>query len=320
MTRSRPRAFRGIDCGTARAFSERVSQPRQVLPRSVYLVTRRCAQRQFLLRPSEKTSQVFGYLLAVAALRYGIDIHAFCVMSNHYHLVVTDRDARLPAFQQFLDALVARAMNACLGRWESFWAPDTYSAVKLSTAADILDKISYVLANPVAAGLVATGGIWPGLWSSAELIGGEPLEFARPTEFFDPDGPLPTIAELRLTVPCGFASAPPFRSALIAAVEAREERARRTWQARGGFLGVARVLRQSPTAHSRGRERRRGLAPRIAARDKWKRIEAVGRLLEFASAYHAAWAAWQDGRSDVVFPAGTYLMHVLHGVACVPAG
>jgi REP element-mobilizing transposase RayT len=41
-------------------------------------------------------------------------VHAWCVLSNHYHLVVTDPDARLPAFMQYLDSLVARAMNASL--------------------------------------------------------------------------------------------------------------------------------------------------------------------------------------------------------------
>ena len=98
-----------------------MTAPRQILPGSTYLVTRRCVQRQFLLRPSRNTNQVFLYLLALAARRFGMHIHAFCVLSNHVHLVVTDPDARLPAFHQFLDALVARALNAALGRWEAFW-------------------------------------------------------------------------------------------------------------------------------------------------------------------------------------------------------
>src|SRR5262245_5097062 len=96
--------------GTLRAQSRRVTAPRQVLPRATYLVTRRCAQRQFLLKPSKTTSEVFLYVLAVAAERFGIQVHAFCVLSNHFHLVVTDPQARLPAFHQFLDALVARAL------------------------------------------------------------------------------------------------------------------------------------------------------------------------------------------------------------------
>ena len=94
-----------------------MTAPRQVLQGTTYLVTRRCTQRQLLLKPSKVTNAVFGYLLAVAARRYGVEVHAYCVLSNHYHLVVTDPQARLPAFQQFLDALVARAVNAHLGRW-----------------------------------------------------------------------------------------------------------------------------------------------------------------------------------------------------------
>jgi putative transposase len=93
-----------------------MTAPRQVLRGTTYLVTRRCAQRQFLLRPSRTTNDVFLYLLAVAARRFGIQVHAFCVLSNHFHLVVTDPDARLPAFHQFLDALAsppARSMR----RW-----------------------------------------------------------------------------------------------------------------------------------------------------------------------------------------------------------
>lgn len=35
----------------------------------------------------------------------------------------------------------------------------------------MLDKIAYVLANPVKAGLVRHGRQWPGLWSAPEQIG-----------------------------------------------------------------------------------------------------------------------------------------------------
>ena len=100
-----------------------MTAPRQVLPGTTYLVTRRCTQRQLLLRPSPTIGAIFLYVLAVAARRFGIRVHAFCVLSNHYHLVVTDPGAQLPAFGQYLDSLVARATNASLGRWESFWAP-----------------------------------------------------------------------------------------------------------------------------------------------------------------------------------------------------
>jgi len=43
-----------------------MTAPRQVLPGTTYLVSRRCAQRQFLLKPSRTTNEVFGFVLAVA--------------------------------------------------------------------------------------------------------------------------------------------------------------------------------------------------------------------------------------------------------------
>jgi putative transposase len=58
------------------------------------------------------------------------------------------------------------------------------------------------------------------------------------------------------------------------------------------------------------------LNPRVAARDKWKRIEALSRLKEFLSAYRAAWTERRRGMQGVIFPAGTYLLRVLHRVEC----
>lgn len=297
-----------------------MTAPRQIVAGVCYLVTRRCAQRQFLLKPSKITNAVFLYVLALAVQRFGIRLHAFCVLSNHFHLVLTDPYARLPAFHQLLDALVARAVNASLGRWEAFWAPDTYSAVRLLSRSDIVEKTAYVLANPVAAGLVGTGSAWPGLWSAPALIGGEPLVVKRPKHFFDPNGGLPEEVTLQLASPPGFDCAEEFKKELERALEAREAEARSRWLAHGGFLGVARVLTQKPMARPRPGEPRRKLNPRIAGRDKWKRIEALGRLVEFLRSYRVAWKARQAGNAEMVFPHGTYLLRVLHGVPCAGAG
>ncbi|NJD18423.1 MAG: hypothetical protein FIA95_03970 [Gemmatimonadetes bacterium] len=288
-----------------------MTAPRQVLPGATYLVTRRCTQRQFLLRPGRLANDIFLYLLALAARRHGVRIHAYCVLSNHYHLVLTDPGACLPAFCQYLDSLVARALNALRGRWENFWAPDSYSAVSLVTPQDILEKAAYVLANPVAAGLVRSGRAWPGLWSGPELVGTTVIA-ARPNHFFSSEGALPESVALRLTAPPGFDSAKAFRDALANALAEREvvERSGRS------FLGVARVLKQRATGQPATGEPRRELSPQVAARDKWKRIEMLGRLAGFLADYRQAWEARRAGQRGVVFPHGTYLLRVLHGVSC----
>lgn len=83
-----------------------------------------------------------------------------------------------------------------------------------------------------------------------------------------------------------------------------------------GFLGAARVLAQKLGARPVGREQRRGLNPRVAARDKWRRVEVLTRLVEFVATYRRALLARREGVAGVLFPRGTYLMRIAHGVAC----
>ncbi len=232
-----------------------MTAPRQILPGTIYLVTRRCSERRLFLRPSKAANDIFRYVLAVAAERYGILVHAFCVLSNHFHLVVSDPQARLPDFHRYLDGLVARAMNCSLGRWESFWDPDSYSAVRLETADDVLDKMVYVLANPVAAGLVRRGRDWPGLWSDPSWIGGAPIEAERPKDFFRAEGPLPASARLELHPPPGFEADEGFIEALRAGLRAAEDRAAADLRREGhGALGASpRARAEAPRVPGVGR-------------------------------------------------------------------
>jgi REP element-mobilizing transposase RayT len=298
-----------------------MSFPRKVIAGATYLVTRRCAQREFLLRPSEATNQVFQFLLAVMANRHKIILHGYCVLSNHVHLLVTDPEARLPDFQRDLNSLVARSLNVKLGRREGFWASGcSYSAVTLLSSTDVLEKAVYVLANPVEAGLVQAGREWPGSWSSPDQIGGDRITLHRPKFFFRSKGPLPETAELVLKPPPGFVSLAAFRDTLVKALAAREEEIRTKRAAEGrGFLGARKVLAQKPTSRPSAQEAKGALNPRIAGRDKWKRIEALLGLVEFRRAYRAAFARLRQGERDVVFPRGTYLLRVIHGVRCEAA-
>lgn len=295
-----------------------MTRPRQILPGTRYLLTRRCAQRQFLLRPSEETDGVLRYALAVAAQRFGIVLHALCVMSSHYHAVITDPDGRLPAFAQYFHSLVGRAVNHALGRRECLWAPGSYSAVALQSESDVVSKIAYVLANPVAAGLVAHGSEWPGTWAGPAAAS---VDVPRPALFFSPRGRMPASASLAFERPGGFESAKGFDATLaleIAKCEA--EAAARMATEQRAFRGAAWVLAQDPTMSATTPEPLRALNPRVASRDTGTRIEALCRLAEFVAAYRAALSAWRKGMRDVLFPPGTYLMRLSHGVCCAGAG
>ncbi len=298
-----------------------MTAPRRIVPDTQHLLTRRCSERRFFLRPSKAVNDILRYILAVAVERYGVALHAYCVLSNHLHLVVTDVKGNLPAFGRYLDSLVARSINALHGHWESFWAPGSYSAVTLISAEDVLSKCAYVLANPTAAGLVRHGSEWPGLWSAPEQIGAGPVQVKRPKHFFRANGPMPETATLELVCPPGFESVEAFRSQLVAAVTELEDQAARELAASGlSVLGARRVLAQKPDGRPAPGEPRRELNPRIAGQDKWKRIEAISRLKSFLSDYRIAWLAFTRGLRRTVFPHGTYWMRVAYGVPCAAAG
>jgi REP element-mobilizing transposase RayT len=298
-----------------------MSAPRRIVPGTQYLLTRRCSERRFFLRPSKAVNEIVQFILAVAAERHGVLLHAFCFLSNHLHIVLTDPKGNLPAFEQYLDSLIARCINALHGHWESFWAPGSYSAVALLSSQDVLSKCAYALANPTKAGLVRHGSEWPGLWSAPERIGAGPALVKRPNHFFRVSGPMPGTAALELVCPPGFESVEAFRRQLSAEVTALEEEAARELASEGrSFLGAHRVSTQRPGARPAPGEPRRSLNPRVAGRDKWKRIEAISRLKSFIRDYRIAWLAFTRGLRDTVFPHGTYWMRHAYGVRCAAPG
>jgi len=294
-----------------------MSAPRQVLPGRTYLLSRRCSQRQFLLRPSRAMNALFLYCLAYAAEKFGILVHVYTVMSNHYHLVVTDPDGVIPDFMHCLNLLVARAGNSLLGRFEGFWGSGTYSCVALEDDAAIIDKIVYTLTNPVAAGLVAYGHAWPGLRTRTSQIGVATVEAKRPGVFFR-DG-MPASVKLKLTLPplSGGQTPDEIRTLIRELVAERETRLRQEKaRKKEPFLGRAAVQQQSPFESPRGFAPRFRLKPRVAVKDRWRRMEVLQRLKGFLEAYQDARERYRAGERQVVFPYGTWLMRVQQGVVC----
>lgn len=281
-------------------------QPRQVLPNTFYMLTRRCTQRQFLLRPDAETNNAYLYCLIVAACRFQIELMLMCAMSNHHHLVIFDRFGRYPEFIEHLHKLFARSQNALRGRWENFWSSQQTSVVQLVDAADVLEKLAYVACNPVNDDLVERVHHWPGVNGYRALISGTVLRATRPRHFFRGDGPMPAAVEMRLAVPPELGDAEAFLGALDHQVNEIESLAKER-RARAGrcVLGRREVLRQSWKAAPSTFEPRRTLNPRVAARSLWSRIEALLRNKTFVRAYHVARAAWRN-HEDAEFPVGTY--------------
>jgi REP element-mobilizing transposase RayT len=280
--------------------------PRQVLPRQFYLITRRCCQRQFLLRPDPATNNAFLYCLIAAALRCETDVLLPCAMSNHYHAVIYDRAGRYPEFIEHFHKLLARSQNALRGRWENLWSAEQSCVVKLVDREAVIDKLVYTAANPVQDHLVDLVHHWPGVNGLGALLAGRPLRATRPLHFFRPDGAMPEALELSLTIPAELGPTAEVLSELRDRVRAVElERAAERARTGRRVLGRRAVCAQSWREFPASREPRRNLRPQIAGRSKLARIEALLRNRAFVIDYASARDRWQHGMA-AVFPPGTY--------------
>jgi REP element-mobilizing transposase RayT len=296
-----------------------MSIPREVLPGQTYMITRRCTQRQFLMRPDRETNNAFVYCLAEAAARYRIRVLFTAAMSNHHHTGIYDPDGNYPAFIEHFHKLFAKCQNALRGRWENFWSSEQTSVVRLVEPSDVLDKMTYALTNPVKDGLVERARHWPGVTSLEATLRGTPLHASRPKHFFRDDGTMPETVSLALSRPPGFEhlGAAEFATLVADRVRQVEESVlveRRKTGAR--VVGRRAVMAQKCTDKPTGREPRRELNPRVAARSKWSRIEALLRNKAFQQAYAAARASFISGMRDALFPAGTYWLRRFASATC----
>ncbi|HSC86113.1 MAG TPA: hypothetical protein VLC09_02535 [Polyangiaceae bacterium] len=296
-----------------------MTQPRAVLPGQNYMVTRRCTQRQFLMRPDDDTNQAFEYCLAVAAERTGIELLFTIAMSNHHHTGIHDPDGRYPEFLEYFHRLFAKCQNALRGRWENFWSSEQTSIVRLLSDHDVLDKLIYAVTNPVKDQLVERVVDWPGVSSYRANRTGEVKTIARPKHFFRDDGSMPEHVVLEFHRPKTFDSLSSEQwTALLGRMikEVEFRAAARRLESRTKVVGRAAILKQRWQGRPQSIEPRRGLNPRVAAKSTWSRIEALQRDKAFAKAYREARLLLAAGYNYVRFPDGAYWMMRFMAVVC----
>lgn len=292
--------------------------PRPVFPGVFYFITRRCTQRQFLLRPDETTNNAFIYCLGEAALRFDIDVIMASVMSNHHHCVVYDRLGTINEFTEHLHKFTAKCINAFRGHWENLWASEPVSKVVCLSATDVIAKVVYAATNPVKDFLVDTVAHWPGVNGLYPLLNDRPMTATRPKYFFRDDGPMLANITLRLVIPEVLGDPDELRAVIRQRVEKIEAHfARRRARSGRRVLGRQRVLRQSWRDSPTSAVPRRTLRPTVASRNTWARIEALERDRRFVARYRVARRAWLAGL-PAVFPPGTYWLQRFARVTVAP--
>jgi putative transposase len=150
----------GSDPGRRRV---RTGQRRPVGNNYTYHVWNRTAHRRLLFGPVEK-DMILETIVSICRQKR-VQLHAFVIMGNHFHLVVTTQnDVSISNLMQKIDWQITTEFNRMHQTSGALWQGPFKHTVWEPTAANLLFLINYVHANALRAGLVTEIGQYR--WSS----------------------------------------------------------------------------------------------------------------------------------------------------------
>jgi REP element-mobilizing transposase RayT len=281
---------------------------RRQVPGEYYLVTNRCHQARHFLRPDPQINDAVMEWLARAQKAFpGIRLHAVCVMSNHLHLVVHDQKGELAAWAGYFLSNLARAVNRIRKRSGKFFAR-RHSAEPILDDEALIDRLLYVVTNPVKANLCKRAEQWPGvlLWAP------EGVAVERNVSWVDRNArrrlnrrarngarvPTPRVhGRLRIDPLPSDGT----RSDLAEALRAREHAFAAQRRAEGRkTLTKAQILRQN--WHAAPRHPKRSARPPCHTSDPSLRRAFIEGFREFTALFREASERLRGGARSVPFP------------------
>lgn len=142
-----------------------------------YHVTSRGNEQKEVFK-SQKDREKFLDYLATASTRYGAIIHAFCLMSNHYHLFLETPGGNLSQIMRHINGAYTTYFNVKRKRAGHLFQ-GRYKAILVEADAYATELTRYIHLNPVRAGMVIRPEDYP--WSSYQGYIGQtaPPEWLR---------------------------------------------------------------------------------------------------------------------------------------------
>ena len=114
--------------------------------------------------PTESDRQLFLDLIVQSFTPRGVEVHGYCLMDNHFHILVRSRDAALSKAMQWFASRYTQRINYRDGRDGPIFS-GRYTSVGITSEAHLVNVSRYIHLNPVQASLVADPQLWS--WSSA---------------------------------------------------------------------------------------------------------------------------------------------------------
>jgi REP-associated tyrosine transposase len=137
-------------------------------PGAVYHVTARGNERKAIYK-DDRDRTAFLTLLHQVNTRYHWICHAYCLMDNHYHLLLETPDGNLSLGMRQVNGVYTQCFNARHNRSGHLFQ-GRYKAILIEKQAHLLEVCRYVVLNPVRAHLTKRPEAWQ--WSSYLGTGG----------------------------------------------------------------------------------------------------------------------------------------------------
>jgi putative transposase len=156
--------------------------PRLSLPGYPHHVIQRGNNRQAIFSSAADYQTLLG-LIDENAKKFGVAVHAYVLMGNHFHLLATPESTEaLPKMMQAVGRRYVRYFNDSQGRSGTLWE-GRYRSTVIQTESYLLACMAYIDLNPVRAGLVAEARDYP--WSShAHYVGLRSDKLVTPPALF----------------------------------------------------------------------------------------------------------------------------------------
>lgn len=292
---------------------------RKTVPGSLYMITRRCVFRMYMLKPDAFTINAFFYCLALAAEKTGVEIVLPSMLPNHHHTLVYDPLGRINEFTHYFHWLFSRTLNAHLGKNDCVWSSSKPSRVKLLSTEAFVKKLVYAAANPVKDCLVESLAKWP-VKGWDHLRSGEPIVAHRPSCFFSDEGDAPDMVTLQLTIPSSWGQREDILKRVQLGIEKHEAMAARRKHAGRSFVGLATILKRDwfDRPHKHESKRKTKINPQFAGKGP-QIAKAVREEKGFRGDYKTAVTRWSTSE-PIPFPTGTYYLHRFYNVPVAAPG
>ncbi len=135
---------------------------------ALYHITSRGNERQDIYR-DDTDRQQFLSILGDCIQKYNWHCHAFCLMSNHYHLLIETAAPTLSKGMRQLNGVYTQFHNIRHKRVGHLFQ-GRYKAILVEKEYYLLELSRYIVLNPVRAGMVSLPEQWP--WSSFQASSG----------------------------------------------------------------------------------------------------------------------------------------------------